>query len=214
MKTIKNNKKEVYIAGSGGHAKVVIGTLFELEYHIEAMYDDDNRKQGNSFCGIPVLGSIDSFCKLQYINGIIAIGDNQIRKKIVSGCKSITWETAIHPTAYVHESVRIGEGTVVFAGAVIQPDTVIGSHVIVNTGATIDHDCMIGDYAHIAPGAHLGGQVRIGEGTLVGLSSSVIQNIAIGDWAVIGAGAAVIKELPSNVTAVGIPAQIIKQNKQ
>lgn len=202
------------MVGSGGHAKVIIGTLSGLGYQIEALYDDDDGKQGNTFCGIPVVGSIDSFCDLQFVNAVIAIGDNRIRKEIVTKSKNINWITAVHPDTYVHKSVRIGSGTVVFAGAVIQPDTVIGSHSIVNTGATIDHDCRIGDFTHIAPGVHLGGNVQIGTGTFIGISSAVIQDITIGEWSVVGAGAAVIHDLPSYVTAVGVPARVIKQRPQ
>lgn len=34
-------------------------------------------------------------------------------------------------------------GTVVMAGAIINPGATIGDGVIVNTSASVDHDCMI-----------------------------------------------------------------------
>ena len=93
------------------------------------------------------------------------------------------------------------------AGAVIQPDTTLGAHVIVNTGATIDHDGILADYVHVAPGAHLAGGVRLGEGVFMGIATSTMPGTSVGAWATVGAGAAVVRDLPGNVTAVGVPAR-------
>jgi acetyltransferase-like isoleucine patch superfamily enzyme len=38
----------------------------------------------------------------------------------------------------------------------------------------------------------------------------VIQGVKIGENTKVGAGASVLRDLPSNVTAVGIPAKVIK----
>ena len=94
---------------------------------------------------------------------------------------------------------------------VVQPDAVIGDHVIVNTGATIDHDCTIGDYAHLAPGVHLSGSVHVGEGAFLGIGSVVIPGVKIGRWSTLGAGAVAIRDLADGVTAVGVPARVLKR---
>jgi len=41
----------------------------------------------------------------------------------------------------------------------------------------------------------------------------VIQGRTVGAWSVIGAGAVVIRDLPDGVTAVGVPAEIIKRRE-
>ena len=64
----------------------------------------------------------------------------------------------------------------------------------------------------ISLGCHIAGNVVIGEGTFLGTGSSVIPEIHIGSWSVVGAGAVVIKPLPDAVTAVGIPARLIRNN--
>jgi len=50
----------------------------------------------------------------------------------------------------------------------------------------------------------------IGEGCYIGMGANVIQGITIGPWSTIGAGAVVICDIPPHVTAVGVPARVIK----
>ena len=44
---------------------------------------------------------------------------------------------------------------------------------------------------------------------IVGVGASILGNIYVGNNARIGAGSVVLKNLPSNCTAVGVPAKII-----
>ena len=150
---------------------------------------------------------------------IVSIGVNRIRKilveKLVANAKAydqeLEFSTAIHPSAVVSPSAKIGEGTVVMAGAVINADAVIGKHCIINTGATVDHDCMIGDYCHIAPGVNISGATHIDEGTWVGVGSCVIQCLHIGSNCMIGAGSVVVKDIPDNVIAYGNPCKVVRK---
>lgn len=74
----------------------------------------------------------------------------------------------------------------------------------------MSHDTKLGDYSTLNPGVNLAGNVSIGEGCYLGIGCSVIQSITIGPWTTVGAGAAVTRDLPANVTAVGVPARVIK----
>lgn len=89
----------------------------------------------------------------------------------------------------------------------------VGCHAIINTGVIVEHDNRIGDYVHLSPNATLCGTVTVGDLTHIGAGSTVIQGVTIGSRSVIGAGATVISDLGDDVTAVGIPAQVIKQRK-
>lgn len=51
-----------------------------------------------------------------------------------------------------------------------------------------------------------------GEGSLIGVRAAVTPGQNIGDWSVIGAGSCVISNVPGRVTAVGVPAKIIKEH--
>ncbi len=211
---ILNPKNPVFVIGSGGHAKVVIDALLSSNYEIKAILDDDEGRIGDKILGINVIGTTNLLKEIKNAEAVIAIGDNGVRKQIVSKFEHVKWINAVHERAYVHSSVRkyIGEGTIICAGAIIQPDTVIGSHAIINTGATVDHDCEIGSFVHVAPGVNIAGGVKISEGAFIGIGSRIIPNIRLGKWSIIGAGATVINTIPSNATVVGTPAKPLVKN--
>jgi len=136
------------------------------------------------------------------------------RQKLWQTINALGYELAcaVHPSAQTGRNVFIGVGTVIMANTAINPGTKIGENVIINTGATVDHDCVLKDYVHISPGAHLAGNVKIGESTHIGIGASVIQGVKIGKGVIIGAGAALVNNIPDNVTAVGVPAKMIKKH--
>lgn len=208
---MRDKDSGMIIIGAGGHAKVVIATAQALGITVRGIYDDDRAVTGQQVLGIPVLGTCRDIVVPDGCTAILAIGSNTIRRRLAHQFDSLTWATLIHPAATVHNSVRLGPGCVVFAGAVIQPDTELGVHVIVNTGASVDHDCRIGDFVHIAPGARLAGTVWIGEGSLMGIGSCAAPNTRIGAYAIVGAGGAVTENIPEAVVAAGVPARIIKR---
>src|ERR1044072_1062785 len=133
--------KAVAVIGAGGHAKVVISTLQAAGYIVTDVFDDDPAKQGTSVLNVPVRGRLSEMAQADRRAAVIAVGSNRIRETLASEIE-MEWLTVVHPQSYVHASVRLGEGSVVFAGAIIQPDTVTGAHAIINTKATIDDDCM------------------------------------------------------------------------
>ncbi len=200
--------KEVIIVGAGGHAKVVIATLEAAGFNVAAAFDDNPEKWGSQILGIKVMGPVSRSAEFKNCFAINAIGDNQ-RRRDVSRQLDLNWLTVCHPSSIVHSSVKIGRGTVVFAGVVIQPDVVIGEHCIINTSASIDHDCQIADFAHIAPGCVLSGGVKVGEGSLLGVGSKAKPFMDIGEWATIGAGSVIVKNIRAGRTALGVPAREI-----
>jgi UDP-perosamine 4-acetyltransferase len=201
----------VAVLGAGGHAKVVISTLRAAGWHVWGLFDDDPAAQERTVLGVPVRGIIDELRVLPGQAAIIAVGDNRRRRALAERFPRLRWISAVHPAAWVDPSVVLGEGTLVCAGAVVQPDSLVGAHCIVNTAATIDHDCRIGSFAHVGPGAHLAGRVHMGEGTLLGVGSVVRPGQRLGCWATVGAGAAVVTDLADGVTAAGVPARLLRE---
>jgi acetyltransferase EpsM len=41
----------------------------------------------------------------------------------------------------------------------------------------------------------------------------LIEKVKVGEWSIIGAGAVVVQDIPPRVTAVGVPARIIKHHE-
>ncbi len=199
---------KVVLYGASGHGKVILDILQSNFVTVDVIIDDHPKV--THIAEVPVLhSSLITFSAIE--NMIISIGNNRVRRMI--SISSITpFLVAIHPKAIVAKSAFIGEGTVVMAGALINPDVKIGKHSIINTGAIVDHDCIVEDFVHISPGVSLAGNVLIGEGTHVGIGAVIIQGVKIGRWATIGAGAVILKDVPDYAVVVGNPGKIIKFN--
>jgi sugar O-acyltransferase (sialic acid O-acetyltransferase NeuD family) len=200
---------ELIVVGAGGHAKVVISALRASGWKIRAIYDDDESKWSQTFDGVPIVGPTEKLSEPDGLPAIIAVGDVHFRRNVANRY-SRDWATAIHPRSFVDPSVKIGPGTVIFAGAVIQAQVTIGEHAIINTSSSVDHDCVIGDFAHVGPGAHLAANVKLETGAFLGTGSQVIPGTRVGSFSMVGAGSTVIRDVPPDVTAVGCPARIIK----
>ena len=208
---MQQRDNDIYLIGAGGHAKVILALLEEQGRKCLGIYDDDKTLWGKALSGVPIMGAVKELADRDDVSAVIAIGNNNIRKHLAENFHNLHWATLIHPYSWVHKSVKIQEGSVIFAGAVIQPDTRIGKHSIINTSASIDHDCVIGDFCHIAPGCHLAGGISIGDGTLLGVGTNVIPYVSITSNATIGAGAVVIKNIIRSGTYVGVPVCLINK---
>lgn len=203
--------KDVIIIGAGGHAKVIADIIYKSGDNLIGFLDDNLANKGKEiYLGKKVIGTtkdIEIYNKNYFI---IGIGNNSIRKKI-NNENNLKLYTAIHPSAIIAEDVKIGTGSVIMAGVVINPGTVIGKNCIINTCSSLDHDNLLEDYVHISPGVHLAGTVSVKEGTWICTGAIVKNNITIGKNNIIGAGGVVIKNIEEeNGTYVGVPVRKIK----
>ena len=175
------------VYGAGGHAQVVIDVLRARGIRVRRMYNDVPANQHpaseNVLPGIRIVGP-DQFPELD-VPLILAVGINGERAELAQVLDA-QFGTAIHPSAIIAPTARIGEGTVVLHGAIVQPNATLGQHVLINTGASVDHDCVVEDYAHISPQAALSGHVSIGEGTHIGVGAVVIPEVRVGRWCKVG----------------------------
>jgi sugar O-acyltransferase (sialic acid O-acetyltransferase NeuD family) len=199
------------LIGYSGHAFVVYGIITAAGKKVTG-YCDNEEKKYNPFA-LQYLGKENSDAAVAAFKTegfFIAIGDNAIRQKILNTLtdKNLHPANAIHPSAVIDISATIeANGIMIAANATINPLAKIGTGAICNTGCIIEHECIIGNFAHIAPGAVLCGNVKVGNNTFVGANAVIKQGIVIGNNVMIGAGAVVLKDVPDNVTIVGVPAR-------
>lgn len=206
----------VVIYGAGGQARVLLELMERAGISpIVGIVDDNPDFHGTTIDGIVVLGGIDrlpGLLRAHHIHrAVIAIGNNSHRQKLAQHARDLGLRlpVLIHPHAYVSATAKLGDGSVIMAGAVVSPHVHMGELGIINTRASVDHDCTLGDYVHIAPGVTLAGAVTVGNAVLIGVGATVLPGLCIGDHAIIGAGAVVIRDVPSNCTVVGNPARPI-----
>ena len=102
----------------------------------------------------------------------------------------------IHPAAIIGKNFVIDHGT----GTVIGETTVIGNNVL------IYHQVTLGGTGNES------GKKRhpsLCDGVMIAAGAKILGDIRIGTNARVGANAVVLKKVPSNATAVGMPARFI-----
>lgn len=210
--------RPLILVGAGTHAKMLVDILCLTGREILFATDGNPDKHGTTYRGIEVRGGDEVVLDMdpqtvRLVNGVGSVASPHVRQALFERFaeRGFVFESIIHPSAVIAESVTLGQGVQVMACAVIQPDAQLEDNVLINTNATVDHDCHIGAHSHIAPGATISGGVRIGSGCHIGSGASTVQYINIGDGTVVGAGAVVIGDLPEGVTAVGVPARPLRK---
>lgn len=205
-------KKPVAIVGYSGHAYVIIDILLNAG-RLVTHYCDNEAKEFNPY-HLSYLGKeVDVINRLKDFDYFACVAHNGIREKIHTNLANILGNpiSAIHPSAVISQSVKMGDGIMIAANATINPLVQLGKGVICNTSSSIDHECIIGDFCHLAPGVVLCGSVKVGKGTFIGANSVVRQGITIGNNVTIGAGTVIVKDVPDGVTVVGNPARQLEK---
>ena len=105
-------------------------------------------------------------------------------------------------------------------GIEIHPGATIGKGLFIDhgTGVVIGETAIIGNTVTLFHGVTLGGTGKengkrhptIGNNVFIGSGAKILGNIIVGDNVKIGANAVILKNVPSNVTIVGVPGKIVK----
>ena len=120
--------------------------------------------------------------------------------RLVSQLGRFFTQIEIHPGAQIGEGILIDHGS----GVVIGETAIIGDRVTIYQGATIG---ATGNETTFKRHPTIGNDVFIGSG------AKILGPVNIGNNVKIGANSVVLEDVPSNSTAVGIPAKI-KPNRK
>lgn len=208
MKT-KNNK--LIIIGAGSLGVMTLDAVLEMNCYDEVLFIDDNKEKDELVHGFQVMGGMNELEKINVdTDCIIAIANNRVRKKIAEE-NELNYINIIHPKAAVSRYAQIGIGNIVLSNSSVDPNVEVFNHVIINKNNSIGHNSTLQNYSQVSPGCSFGGFTELKEGVFTGLGSVTIPSIIVGNWSIIGAGTVVTKNLPNEVTAVGVPARIVKE---
>ena len=188
----------IVIIGAGGHAKACIDVIESTgEYEIIGLTGTVS-EGGSSVLGYPVLGSDDKLGELRSRVKSVAIGlgqfkSSELREELFDKEIKLGYElpSIISPFSVVSRNSKIGQGTIIFHGAVVNAAVTIGRCNIINTKALVEHDTKIGDFCHISTGVILNGSSVVGSRSFVGSGSVVVNNIEIAERSFIKSGSRV-----------------------
>ena len=106
----------------------------------------------------------------------------------------------IHPGAEIGDGLFIDHGQ----GVVIGETAVIGNNVTIYQGVTLGGTGKESGKRH----------PTIEDNVLISAGAKLIGSFTVGANSKIGAGSVVLKEVPENVTVVGIPAKVVKRSEE
>lgn len=214
---LETNKTPVVVYGAGLGGVTIRETLsMSGVYKVVCYLDDDNELQPE-FDGMPVYNgnSMKKILDMGVIHAITGVSNGALRAKIAKKLVNTGFEliNAVHPSAYISPSAKIGVNNHIKAGSLIDTNTVIGSNCIIDNGVVIAHDNFIEDGCHIAPGAVFGSKIHLGKNTVIGIGASISTNIRIGQKCIVSVGAAITQNIDNFSVVDGVPGKIIGKTK-
>ncbi len=205
------SKLDIVIVGAGGFGREVYGwakqSFAKDAYQFKGFLDKDNQSLDGFNLGLSVLGSEDDYVVQANDRFLLAVGDVDIKKKIVLKLKEkgAQFLTMIHPTALVIDTATIGEGVVICPFATVSGWVVLGDFVMMNMYASCGHDAKVGKYSILSPYCIVNGVGTVGEQVFLGSHSTVARLKTVGNNSKVSANSAVLQDVPPRAFVVGVP---------
>lgn len=189
------NRPYLLLIGAGGHAHACIDAIEQHdEYRIAGLIGTPEELNTRRL-GYAVIGTDMDLPRLvrEYQYAFISVGQIQSphnRIRLYQRVLELGFELPVItvPTAYVSRHARIGAGTLVMHGAIVNAGAKVGKNCIINSRALIEHDSMVDDHCHVATGAILNGAVQLGAGSFIGSGSVIKEGVMLGQMCIVGMG--------------------------
>ncbi len=212
--------------GAGGHGREVMPyvaesvrakpEIDEASCRIVFVEAEPNKTELNGYGLISEAEFFGFDCSVRYFN--VAIRNSKVRQRIAEDCAAKGAKPMLlrSSQSIIYALSEIGEGAMLSAYTLINPNAKIGKFFHANYYSSVSHDCVIGDYVTFAPGVRCNGNVHIHDHAYVG-SGAVLKDgtpskpLVIGEGAVIGMGAVVTKDVAPFTTVVGNPARPVQK---
>ena len=208
-----SSNKQIIIVGAGGLGREVYhwtkAAYQGLEYEIKGFLAKDDPDLRSFGIDLKVLGDETSYRVQENDRMILAIGDIDIKVRVVATLKELgaRFATLVHPTAQVASSAAIGEGVVICPFALVAANATIGDFVTLNFYSSCGHDSRVGSYSVLSPHAALSGSAEIGERVFMGTHSTVVPLRKVGSRSKISANSVAMKDVPAGSFVFGVPGK-------
>ena len=207
--------KTLIIIGASGFGSEAAWVAQRMrDFQVRGFCDDDPTKWGQSFQGLPVLGSVETAAAQKTEESVwfhCGVGDNRTRQALVERAGRVGWQAAtlIDPSALLSPDSVIGPGCYVGAGSIVSVNAVLEAHVLINQQCTIGHDSHLANYVQVCPGGRISGGVWLEEGAFVASNAVIAPGRRVGAWATVGAASFASRDVRAGVTVIGVPARPI-----
>lgn len=207
--------QKVAVFGAGAQGRVTLDTLRARDdMTVIGFIDSHSDLKDQKINDISVFGSAEAIKEAHGpdIAVIVALGANQTRINVADELAAKGWQlcAAIHPSAVIADSAKIGRNIAIMPHALVHSNATVHDHAIINSSTVIEHDTIVGPGASVSPGTQVGGRVIIGAGAFIGTGAIILPRLTIGDQAVVAAGALVTKDVPNRTLVAGSPAKHVQ----
>ena len=205
----------IVIVGAGGFGREIYilakDTFPNIKYKIKGFLDDNLRVLDDYSMDIRVISNIDSYVVEEQDRFLIAIGNVDMKKNIITKLKvkGAQFLTLIHPTAIVVNTAKIGKGVIIYPYVIVSDCVQLGDFVLMNSYSSCGHDVKVGKYCILSPHATLNGFVILEDEVFLGTHTTVIPGKRVGYRSKISANSVVMRNVPPNKMVFGVPGKAI-----
>lgn len=190
------SKNAVIIVGAGGHAAELYDYIIHANKSVHAgievagLIDDSEENYRKYRYDAPYIGSIASHRIKKDVKYLVGIANLQFRHEIVERFlnEGASFQTFVHPAAFISSTARIGEGSVIAYHVNLGPNTKVGRFTLINARSSLGHDTQVGDFNFISPNVSFSGGSAIGNHNMFGINSATLPGIRVGNHNKIMAG--------------------------
>lgn len=206
--------RKLLVFGAGGLGRLVLDVVRQArEWRPVALLDSNPELRGRMIDGLAVRGGLPAAGALRSAGveaALVAVGDNAARMRLAEALRGMGFHlaSAIHPTATVSHTARLGEHLVIGPRATICVHAVVEDHCVIGAGAIVEHDNRLEAGAFLHPAVRLAGGVKVGRQATIGIGACVIPYRSIGAEAWVRPGAVVVRDVPSHGLVGGVPARL------
>ena len=191
--------KSLLLVGCGGHARSLIELIESAaDWQIYGLVGLP-QEVGSFVLGYPVIGTDSDLVELSKFcsNAVLAIGqinDSSPRERLAEHLHQLGFKfpVLISSTASVSRHAKIGPGTTLGHGVIVNAGSTVGSHCILNSRALIEHDVHVGDHCHISTGVLVNGGVTVGPSSFIGSGAIIREGLHLPQSTLVGAGKCVM----------------------
>jgi len=198
--------QKIVIIGNSISADIMYAYLKKDErYHVVAFaVDREFIKEKNKF-ELPVveLNKLSTMYSTLEHKIILAVGYNKINKvraEIFNRIRDMGYvmETYIHPKAQIYTDIKIGDGSVILGGSIIEPYATIGENSIIWANCVIGHHSKVGNNCWIASGTVVAGEATVGNNSFLGVNATVSNQVNVGAFNIVGGNTAIHRNTKDN----------------